>query len=260
MVTGWYHDDYLDSVDGAMAEGFFTYGGKLTGSDWTLSAGRMLQYLTGSGRNKVLIAQCSPNATDIAVRRWCIANYFLLKNKYSYYNLALSSTANWWPEYTIDLDSFLTQPSTLNDLLVPGTTSLYRRDFKNGMVLVNPGTVSRSLITAQRFQPVSFSGGGDVIDGNPPSMSVVHGPAVTGSITVAAGDAVILQREGAATRPGRPSSLPLAPQSTRYVAYSLTGRPVAAGRSRPNGLCAGVYVIRCISVNAERTALHVAGY
>lgn len=197
MVTGWYEDAYMDYVDGGMVEGFFTYGGKLTGGDWQLSAGRILKYITGAGKNRVLLAQCSPDPANMSLRRWCIANYFLVKNRYSYYNIAAGSTANWWPEYEIALDSFVTQPSQLNDLLVQGTASLYRRDFKSGMVLVNPGSSPQSLITARRFKPVTFSGGGMVSNGVPPVMSVTYGDAVTGQLTVNAGEVLILQEEGA---------------------------------------------------------------
>lgn len=235
MVTGWYNDLYLDAVDGAMAEGFFTYGGKLVGADWALSAGRILRYLTGAGKNKVLIAQCSPGSTNISLRRWCIANYLLLKNKYSYYNITQSSYANWWPEYDITLDSFVSQPTTLSDLLVPGTTSLYKRDYKAGYVLVNPGSTSQSYTLTQQYFPVTFTGGGDVVGGTKPSMSIIYGTAISGTVSVAAGEVLILQKIGTAIRTPRPSkNSSRVPQ--RSELFTLSGKQVAKNGTTAHGV------------------------
>ncbi len=245
MVTGWYDDDYLDSVDGAMAEGFFTYGGKLTGSDWSLSAGRVLKYLTGAGKNKVLIAQCSPDPADQSVRRWCIANYFLLKNKYSYYNIATSSNANWWPEYEIALDSFVTQPSTLGDLLVSGTASLYKRDYKAGLVLLNPGTSAQSYTLTRQYTPVSFTGGGDVTDGALPSLTVSYGPALSGTVSVAAGEVLILQKNVASIIPVRQGAANAGNAPQRTETFTLTGKQVKTKTGRQGGQASrGVYLVR----------------
>jgi hypothetical protein len=195
MVTGWYDDRYLDYVDGAMVEGFFTYGGILTGSDWTLSAGRILKYLTGKDINKIMIAQPGITQENIKLRRWCIANYFLLKNKFSYYNIAYSSTANWWPEYDIDLGTFVTTPAVLSDLLVQGKSSLYKRDYQNGLVLVNPGSATETYILTDYYEPVSFTGGGNLSNGTLPSMNLLYGTAITGSISIASGEVLILRKK-----------------------------------------------------------------
>jgi hypothetical protein len=243
MVTGWYNDDYLDSVDGAMAEGFFTYGGKLTGSDWTLSAGRILKYLTGSGKNKVLIAQCSPGTADQSVRRWCIANYLLLKNRYSYYNIATSSTANWWPEYDIPLDSFITQPATLSDLLVQGTTSLYKREYRNGLVLVNPGSGTQSYTLTQRYTPVTFTGGGNVTNGTMPQMAVSYGAAVSGSVTIASGEVLILRKEGASIIMGSSQNSKGKFNERSLAVYTITGRRLGKIPGPSGRFPRGVYLI-----------------
>jgi hypothetical protein len=224
MVTGWYNDSYLDSVDGAMAEGFFTYGGKLVGSDWSLSAGRILKYLTGNDRDKVLIAQCGPDADNQSLRRWCMANYLLLKNKYSYYNIVSGSNASWWPEYNIELDSFVSQPASLNDLLVEGTVSLYRREYKAGMVLVNPGADAQSCNLSRKFNPVTFSGGGDVTNGAKPQMAVTYGAAVNGSITVAAGEVLILRRDDVSIKMGSPRAVGEHFINEAVSLFTITGR------------------------------------
>jgi hypothetical protein len=244
MVTGWYNDAYLDSVDGAMAEGFFTYGGKLTGSDWSLSAGRIQRYLTGAEKNKILIAQCSPASTDLSVRRWCIANYLLLKNKYSYYNISYSANANWWPEYEIALDSFAMQPSTLNDLLVSGTASLYKRDYKAGLVLVNPGSASQSYSLAQEYKPLTFSGGGDVTNGVPPAMSVTSGSTVSGTVSVAAGEVLILQKAVASIINSRVGKAGNNRTTHQGALYSLTGKLLKKAGNQSGNALHGAYLLK----------------
>lgn len=237
MVTGWYNDDYLDSVDGAMAEGFFTYGGKLTGADWQLSASRIIRYLTS--RDKILIAQCSPAANDLNQRRWCIGNYLLLKNRYSYYNIASGSSTAWWPEYEIDLDSFVAPPSTLSALLVSGTTSLYKREYKGGIVLVNPGSASETFMLTGSYRPVSFSGGGAVSNGVKPTMNVTPGTATSGTISVGAGEVAILQK-AAAAGPWAPGiGLKAAGVSTSHAFYDIRGGRVPAGAERRYS---GIYI------------------
>lgn len=258
MVTGWYDDAYLDSVDGAMAEGFFTYGGKLTGADWSLSAGRILKYLTGSGKNKVLIAQCSPAADNLSLRRWCIGNYLLLKNRYSYYNIASGSSASWWPEYEIPLDSFVTQPANLNDLLVQGTTSLYKREYTAGIVLVNPGGGPQSFTLPRKFSPVTFTGGGSVADGATPQMSVTEGAAVDGPVTIASGEVLILRNERASIFMGPTRDLREDLNNRQVAVFTIAGRCIGlnagnrlSARSPLLGRAApGVYLISSVKAPA----------
>jgi len=226
MVTGWYSDDYLDSADGAMAEGFFTYGGTLTGADWQLSASRIIRYLTS--RDKILIAQCSPAANDLSQRRWCIGNYLLLKNRYSYYNIASGSSTAWWPEYEIDLDSFMAPPTALSALLVSGKTALYRREYKGGIVLVNPGSVSETFALTGSYRPVAFSGGGAVSNGVTPTMNVTPGTAISGTLSVAAGEVAILQKTAAAVPRAQPSGWRTAGQTGARAVYDIRGARVPA--------------------------------
>jgi hypothetical protein len=241
MVTGWYSDDYLDSCDGAMVEGFFTFGGRLMGADWQLSATRILRYLTGSGRDKVMIAQCSPAAADMAARRWCIANYFLLKNRSSYYNIVHSDMAEWWPEYEIALDSFVSVPADLAALRVAGSSSLYRRDYKNGAVVINPGAGAQTLALSGQWLPVSFSGGGNVTNGQKAAQTLTTGNAVTGAVTVAPGEALILQKPTAVARPARPIAAWPAADRAAGVLVTLSGKVVPAASARAKS---GVYLRR----------------
>ena len=249
MITGWYDDAYMDSTDGGMVEGFFTYGNRLTGSDWQLSASRILKYMTGAGKNKVMLAQCSPGETDLLQRRWCIANYLLIKNKYSYYNNAYGSASNWWPEYEINLGNFSSQPAGLSDLLVSGTTSLYKRDYAAGLVLVNPGAAAQNFTLIGNYQPITFSGGGNVNNGIvPPSSLLTYGTAVSGAVTVNPGEALILQKVVNPVVESPPGQHPSENRGLLVKIYSISGKRVAtlksgAGRFLPGtlGLKSGIY-------------------
>jgi len=195
MVTGWYLHAYLDYIDGAMSEGFMTFGGGLTGGDWELSASRILRYLTGNG--KILIAQPSIDPAHIELREWCIANYLLLKNDKSfYYNVHTGYAPSWWPEYDIDLGPYLQTPTqNLADLLVPGTTSLYAREFEKGLVLVNPGSLEQQYTLSDTLGRYAFSGGGSLVEGQKPDMELEVAQEVSGKIAVPPGRGMILSRE-----------------------------------------------------------------
>jgi hypothetical protein len=198
MVTGWYEHQYLDHVDGALAENWMTGGdenSRLTGSDWQLSASRILRYVTGN--DKILIAQ--PNngwSENIALREWWIANFLLLKNHKSFYFYAYSMDVYWWPEYEIDLGAFVTPPTqNLADLVVAGSDSLYQRRYENGLVLVNPGESPQLYTLEGDHYRVTFSGGGYVAENTKPAMTLAHSILVNGTVSVAPHTVLILWKE-----------------------------------------------------------------
>jgi len=195
MVTGWYEHVYLDYVDGGLSEGWMTGGDsndRLVGSDWELSASRILRYITGN--DKILIAQPNNGWSDnIALREWWIANYFLLKNDKSFYNYAFSMDVYWWPEYEIDLGAFIQSPTkNLDDLRVTGTQSLYARTYENGLVLVNPGESSQQYALEGTYYRYSFSGGGYVAEHTKPAMTIEHSSPMSGTVSIQPHTALIL--------------------------------------------------------------------
>ena len=195
MITGWYEHVYLDYVDGGMVEGWMTGGdenSRLTGSDWELSASRILRYITGN--DKILIAQPTNGwSSNIALREWWIANYFLLKNDKSFYFYAYSMDVYWWPEYEMDLGAFIQSPTkNLNDLLVAGAQSLYARSYEKGLVLVNPGESSQQYTLGGTYYRYSFSGGDYVAGNTKPAMTLEHSTPMTGTVSIQPHTALIL--------------------------------------------------------------------
>ena len=211
MVTGWYEHVYLDYVDGAMSENWMTGGdinSRLTGNDWELSASRILRYITGN--DKILIAQPTNGwSSNIALREWWIANYFLLKNDKSFYYYAYSMDVYWWPEYEIDLGAFIQSPTkNLDDLLVADTQSLYVRSYEKGLVLVNPGESSQQYTLEGTYYRYTFSGGGYVAGNTKPAMTLEHSTPMSGTVSIEPHTALILWNQtGDATAYVSPEAL-----------------------------------------------------
>lgn len=194
MVTGWYHDDYLQHSDGGMVEGFFTYGGKLVGDDWTLSAGRIIQYLTGRDARRIMIAQVAIDPQNIDIRRWCIGNFLLLRNDRSYYYIVNGAEPFWYPEYELSLGASVSVPGTLNELHVQGSSALYHRRYTQGLVVVNAGADSASYTLDGEYRVVDFSGGGAVVNGMPPPMALSYSDVVAGMLKVPGQSVWILKK------------------------------------------------------------------
>ena len=133
----------------------------------TRGASSMNVWLENEGR---LIAQPTNGwSSNIALREWWIANYFLLKNNKSFYFYAYSMDVYWWSEYDMDLGAFIQSPTkNLRDLLVEGTQSLYARSYEKGLVLVNPGESSQPYTLEGTYYRYSFSGGGYVAGNTKP--------------------------------------------------------------------------------------------
>ena len=211
MLTGWAAPEYLTETDGAFVESFGTNGATQTlasrgAGEFETSAGRILTYITGAG--KVLLAAPDCDAAAVDVRRFCVAQYFLLKNDTSYYELnagGLSGPPNgdpgnpkWFPEYEIDLGCYLDDaPASLDDLRVAGTASggLYARWYSGGLVLVNSSLTTTFEFELDRaYYPVTFSGGGYIErDGSLAAQSLTTGAAVSGTLSVAANSVAILR-------------------------------------------------------------------
>ncbi len=191
FVTGW--DDITDFsiCDGVMVEGFSEWGGgSLEGEygDWVLQMNNILSLTT---RDKIVIMQTYPDESDIRARMFALGCYLLVKGNYSYINMPAYGDLEvfWWPEYNIDLGAYTTSPpSDIGSLRL--SDGLFRREYRNGWVYVNPtgSTVTRSL--GGTFRMAVPSGGGYVpTNGSEPGSLNYNN--VT-SITLNPGEAAIL--------------------------------------------------------------------
>jgi hypothetical protein len=229
LVTGW---DNLDTskLDGGFLEGFGDWGPSyLNGapSDWTLSMNRALAM---SDAGKILIMQPSlvdtPNSpTGLLQRGFDLGTYLLLKGDHTYLNVVgdtTSSGAFYYPEDTINLGTAVTPLAT--DVSQYLWNNVYRRDFQNGIVLVNPTNSTFTITLGQNYQLVQFNGGGGLSDasldanGNYIDGSLTYSDVNT--ITLAPGSGYILLYEPGQTA-GQPPAAPTGLTATAASASQI---------------------------------------
>jgi PKD repeat protein len=212
LVTGWYNLD-TSKLDGAFLESFGDWGPSyLNGapSDWVLSMNRALSM---SDAGKILIMQpylvdTANSPTGLLQRGFDLGTYLLLKGDHTYLNTVAGNDSTttggyYYPEYGINLGPAVTAlASDVSQYLWDG---VYRRDFQNGVVLVNPGNSTITVNMGKPYQEVSFSGGGGLND----SSLDANGNYIDGSlsqsavqtVTLAPGSAVFLLNSGSSSPP-----------------------------------------------------------
>lgn len=182
--------DYTPA-DGVMIEGFAI---ELDQSpyaldDWILQMNRALEM---TSREKVLIGQTY--ATGDQERMFALGSYLLIKSSHTYLNIDIDLTPEWWPEYDILIGAPLESAGVEIATLYDSTAGVYRRDFDNGFVLVNPtnpwdGTGSTAVVNlGGTFHLAQTRGGGDLPEDGIP----------TGTLTWQAVSQVTLQPFSAA--------------------------------------------------------------
>ncbi len=183
FVTGWDNTDYTLSA-GAFVEGFADP--KFAESDWQASTNELLKL---AAADKIMILQNYLQATtDVTTRLYYLGNYLLVKGHHTYLDYFSSAGPfEWYPEWEANLGAPVTSGSVASDLLKNG---VYRRDFANGSVLVNPSSAPVTVALGGTFQHLVPSGGGAVDTSGAPSGTLSM-PAVT-SLDIAATSAEII--------------------------------------------------------------------
>lgn len=168
LATTWDNTDYSLTA-GVFCEGFLDPG--LSPVDWRAA---MNQTLSLVRQHKIVILQSYVSPTDVAKRRYLLANYLLAKGSQTYVAY-FASTLDWYPEWTLDLGVAKGSASRVDDLSWKG---VYRRDFANGLVLVNPGERDVRVDLADTFKRVLPEGGGRVAENG-----TVTGRIATSNVT-----------------------------------------------------------------------------
>jgi hypothetical protein len=193
-VTGWEPTGYYQNVDGAFLEGFGDWGATYSGdpSDWVLSMNRGIQLVR---QDKIVIMQPYMGEPDsiVGLRQ---RGYLLLKGDHTYVNIASSDGGGpyYFPEYQLDLGPATTPlPEDVSQYLWNG---VYRRDYANGVVLVNPNDNTFTLDLGGSYQVVIGTGGGTLSDDQVDDLGNYVGGLLSlltvSSVTLAPGSAVIL--------------------------------------------------------------------
>jgi len=180
--------DY-SGVDGVMIEGFGEWGASdpFALEDWELQMNRILG-LTRLG--KIVIAQSYTDGS-VADRMFLLASYLLVKGPRSFINLDLDLDPEWWPEYEIPIGSYVGGVPADVSALYDGAAGVYRRNYTNGQVLVNPGTTTRTVSLGGTYYRADPVGGGFVPSTGDTSGWRVDYPAVT-SLTLGPGRGAIV--------------------------------------------------------------------
>jgi hypothetical protein len=187
--------DY-SAADGLMVEGFAIEAdaSPYNLEDWQLQMDRVLGAVA---RGQAVIGQAY--ALGDRERMFALGSYLLVKGNCTYVNLDSGLEPEWWPEYDVAIGRPTESAGTDVESLYDAAAGLYRRDFDNGFVLVNPtspwdGTgATRSVALGGTYHLAECSGGGDLPADGVPTGSVTY-RAVT-SISLPPYSAAVLLNE-----------------------------------------------------------------
>ena len=196
-ATAWEPNWYSDAngvpvIDGAFLESFGQYTDTF---DWTLSMNRGLAF-TANG--KIVIMQPYPSADPATAAGqqqvdFLLGTYLLLKGDQTYLNITYGQQPQYFPEYQLNIGAPTTPlPASVSGYLWNG---VYRRDFQNGFVLVNPGSTTYTLNLGGTYRRAIASGGGILSDAQIDATGNYIGGSLTyqnvSNVTLTGGTAAI---------------------------------------------------------------------
>ena len=161
LVTSWMNMDY-GLGHGGMIEGFAFWGpdSYLDAADWALQMDRALALARS---NKIVICQSYPGAASGQERMFATASYLLVKGAKTYLNLLATDDValEYYPEYDLDLGGATGVVPASAAALWHAPWGVYRRDYSNGIVLVNPSAAAVNIpnLGATRWRAVPSGGG-----------------------------------------------------------------------------------------------------
>jgi hypothetical protein len=187
LVTTWDNTNYR-LASGIFVEGFADPAWPV--EDWRTSTNAILAQASAG---RIVILENYLSATDdVARRRYYLANYLLVKGRRTYVDYFSSSPLQWFPEWDLDLGPAAAGPAGVEAFAVGG---VYRREFANGLVLVNPTGAAVTVALGTPMRRVEMAGGGDIPEDGRPTSRITT-TEVT-SITVAAKSGEVLLRSTA---------------------------------------------------------------
>jgi hypothetical protein len=130
-------------------------------SDWEFQMRRTADLARS---NKVLLCQSYVGSeANYQARMFATASHLLIKGAHTYFFMLAGEGLEYYPEYEVSLGGALAGlPSDFTNLWYPAW-GVYRRDFTNGIVLVNPGASAANIPSlGGSYLRVAASGGGTV--------------------------------------------------------------------------------------------------
>ena len=159
----------------------------LTGQSWSIDtwggwAQMMTRYLgvmANLAPPKVAVFSACGGATDYVMFRYSLASALMGDGYFAYAANGSYSSASWYDEFNVNLGAAL-QPA----ITAAYQNGVYRRDFQNGIVLVNPrGNGTQTVTLGGTFHKI--------VGTQDPTTN--NGQAVT-SVTLNAADGIVLTR------------------------------------------------------------------
>jgi hypothetical protein len=180
-------------VDGVMIEGFAIAADASPYDlfDWQLQMNRALGLIA---QGKAVIGQSY--AIGAQERMFALGTYLLIKGNRTYLNIELDLDPEWWPEYDLPIGAPTMSAGTNIASLYNASNQVYRRNFTNGFVLVNPtspydGTgITRTVNLGGTYYRAVTSGGGTVPASGVPTGMLSY--QVVTSVTLPPYTAIVL--------------------------------------------------------------------
>ncbi|MCX6355015.1 MAG: putative glycoside hydrolase [Candidatus Aureabacteria bacterium] len=195
LVTGWDTTDYASLSDGGMVEGFGAWGNDsyFEIPDWQLQMNRILAL---AGTDRIIICQSYTSDSNLRERMFLTGCYLLVKGDHTYFNMIGSEHGEeliYYPEYEIAVGSYDgTIPVLINDLY-DERAGCYRRNYSNGIVLVNPGNTEIIVTDLGAAYNLASATGGGSVDENGGYDGALAYQAVTGVTLPPHGAAILLR-------------------------------------------------------------------
>ena len=234
LITGWEVMDY-GLGHGGMIEGFglWNSGNYFDVSDWQLQLDRALTLVRA---NKLVICQSYPDTLNYGDRMFVLGGYLLMRGARTYLNLLTTgeSALEYYPEYDINLGPSRLPPAAAGSDLWYAPWGAYRRDFTNGIVLVNPSDTSVNIpaLGAPYFRVDPRGGGAVHEDGQLDGM--LYLTPVTGiQLPAHSGAVLLLSTNGTPGYVKSPSTNGMPAQPTGVSAFHRSGQTFITWNERP---------------------------
>ena len=187
-TTGWWWPDYYSGFDSVFLEDFALHKPFV---DWVLGMNRILP-LARDG--KFIIAQGYPR--NVQERLLLVGSYLLIKGQRTYINAA-GAGVFYYPEYDVALGP--AKDPLPKDVSAYAWNQVFKREFRDGIVLVNPRTENVTVTMPTPMSLVVPTGGGGVTDAQLDDQARYVGGSLKytdiQTLTVPAGSAVLLRRK-----------------------------------------------------------------
>ena len=186
LVTDWDNTNY-GLASGIFVEGFADPAWPV--EDWRASTNAILAQAR-AGRI-VILENYLPSPDDVARRRYYLANYLLVKGRRTYVEYFSGTPLQWFPEWSLELGAGRAAAGVAGvEAFAAG--GIYRREFANGLVLVNPIDAAVTVPLGKAMRRVEMSGGGDIPEDGKPTGRI-YTSRVTSIVVPAKGGEILLR-------------------------------------------------------------------